>query len=88
MGHTVENLFARLKDWRRIATRYDRCASIFRSAVLLRATVVFRLWVLTPKPHTMGMADFKAVSHPLLQSPWQNLSLVLMLLPVVAVFYQ
>ncbi|SMH40596.1 transposase, IS4 family [Mesorhizobium australicum] len=24
--HKVENLFAKLKDWRRIATRYDRCA--------------------------------------------------------------
>ena len=23
--HRIENLFARLKDWRRIATRYDRC---------------------------------------------------------------
>ncbi len=23
--HRVENLFARLKDWRRIATRNDRC---------------------------------------------------------------
>ncbi|MFC0195115.1 IS5 family transposase, partial [Aureimonas pseudogalii] len=23
--HKVENLFAKLKDWRRIATRYDRC---------------------------------------------------------------
>lgn len=24
--HKVENMFAKLKDWRRIATRYDRCA--------------------------------------------------------------
>jgi len=28
MGHKVENLFAKRKDWRPIATRYDRCASI------------------------------------------------------------
>ncbi len=27
--HRVEHLFARLKDWRRIATRYDRCGEIF-----------------------------------------------------------
>ncbi len=27
--HPIENLFAKLKDWRRIATRYDRCADIF-----------------------------------------------------------
>jgi putative transposase len=24
--HNVENMFAKLKDWRRISTRYDRCA--------------------------------------------------------------
>ena len=24
--HKVENMFGRLKDWRRIHTRYDRCA--------------------------------------------------------------
>ncbi|SAY39066.1 Mobile element protein, partial [Candidatus Synechococcus spongiarum] len=26
MRHKVENLFAKSKDWRRIATHYDRCA--------------------------------------------------------------
>jgi transposase len=29
----IENLFARLKDWRRIHTRYDRCAHTFLSAI-------------------------------------------------------
>ena len=29
------------KDWRPIATRYDRCAHVFRSAILLAATVLF-----------------------------------------------
>jgi putative transposase len=29
LRHKVENLFAKLKDWRRIATRYDRCAHTF-----------------------------------------------------------
>ena len=24
--HKIENMFGRLKDWRRIHTRYDRCA--------------------------------------------------------------
>ena len=43
MRHKVENLFARLKDWRRIATRYDRCAHVFLSAVLIAATVTFWL---------------------------------------------
>ncbi len=39
----IETLFSRLKDWRRrrIATGYDRCAHIFRSAVLLAATLLF-----------------------------------------------
>ncbi|HBP53961.1 MAG TPA: IS5/IS1182 family transposase, partial [Synechococcus sp. UBA8638] len=39
----VENLFATLKDWRPIATRYDRCAHIFYSAVLLAPTLIFWL---------------------------------------------
>jgi transposase len=41
--HKIENLFARLKDWRRIAMRYDRCAHTFFSAVCLAATVLFYL---------------------------------------------
>lgn len=41
--HKVENLFARLKDWRRIATRYDRCAHTFFSAICIAATVAFWL---------------------------------------------
>ncbi|MCY3536295.1 MAG: hypothetical protein OXI08_04975 [Cyanobacteria bacterium MAG IRC4_bin_6] len=40
MGHTVENLFAKLKDRRPIATRYHRYARIFLSAVLLGATLI------------------------------------------------
>lgn len=41
--HKVENLFSRLKDWRRIATRYDRCAHTFFSAICIAATVAFWL---------------------------------------------
>nr|WP_281825145.1 IS5 family transposase [Sphingobium sp. BS19] len=41
--HKIENLFARLKDWRRIATRYDRCAHIFMSAITIAATFCFWL---------------------------------------------
>jgi len=41
--HKIENLFAKLKDWRRFATRYDRCAHTFRSAIFLAATVIFWL---------------------------------------------
>jgi transposase len=36
-------MFGRLKDWRRIAMRYDRCAHTFLAAVTLAATVTF--WI-------------------------------------------
>jgi transposase len=41
--HKVENMFAKLKDWRRIATRYDRCAHTFFSAICIAATFCFYL---------------------------------------------
>ena len=41
--HKVENLFGKLKDWRRISTRYDRCAHTFLSAIQIAATVIFYL---------------------------------------------
>jgi transposase len=39
--HKVESMFAKLKDWRRIATRYDRCAHTFFSAICIAAAVAF-----------------------------------------------
>jgi len=41
--HKVENMFAKLKDWRRIAMRYDRCAHTFLSAIQIAAIVIF--WI-------------------------------------------
>jgi transposase len=41
--HKVENMFGRLKDWRRIAMRYDRRAHTFFSAICIAATVIFYL---------------------------------------------
>ncbi|MEZ5918983.1 MAG: IS5 family transposase [Alphaproteobacteria bacterium] len=41
--HKIENMFGRLKDWRRIAMRYDRCAHTFFSAICIAATVIFYL---------------------------------------------
>ncbi|MFP1497903.1 transposase [Escherichia coli] len=35
----IEIMFGRLKDWRRVATRYDRCPMAFLSAIALAATV-------------------------------------------------
>lgn len=37
----IEIMFGRLKDWRRVATRYDRCPETFFSAIALAATVLF-----------------------------------------------
>ncbi|WP_028095538.1 IS5/IS1182 family transposase, partial [Pseudodonghicola xiamenensis] len=42
-GQRYEIMFGRLKDWRRVATRYDRCPKVFLSAVALAATVMFWL---------------------------------------------
>jgi transposase len=41
--HRIENAFGRPKDWRRIATRHDRCAHAFFSAICIAATVTFWL---------------------------------------------
>jgi len=37
----IERMFCRLKDYRRIATRYDKRADIFLSGVLLAAAVTW-----------------------------------------------
>lgn len=39
----IERMFGKLKDWRRISTRYDRCPNVFMSAIALAATVLFWL---------------------------------------------
>ena len=41
--HKIENMFAKLKDWRRIAMRYDRCAHTFFSAICIASSVAFYL---------------------------------------------
>ena len=41
--HLIERLFGKLKDWRRIATRYDRCAHTFYNAICVAATAIFWL---------------------------------------------
>ena len=47
--HKVEYMFGKLKDWRRVATRYDRCAHTFFSDICIAAFVIFYLnqWVPT-----------------------------------------
>jgi len=39
----IERMFCRLKDFRRIATRYDKRADIFLSAILLAAAITW--WI-------------------------------------------
>jgi transposase len=39
--HRVENTFGKIKNWRRIHIRYDRCAQTFMSAICVAATVIF-----------------------------------------------
>ena len=41
--NAIERMFGRLKDFRRIATRYDRLAQNFLAAVCLAATVCYWL---------------------------------------------
>ncbi len=41
--YKIEIMFNRIKDWRRIAMRYDRCAHTFFSAICIAATVIFYL---------------------------------------------
>lgn len=41
--HLIENAFCRLKDFRRIATRYDKLAANFLSAVAIATTLAF--WI-------------------------------------------
>jgi transposase len=41
--YPIELMFGRLKDWRRVATRYDRCADTFFAAIVIAA--IFSFWL-------------------------------------------
>lgn len=41
--HKIEIMFGRLKDWRRVHTRYDRCAHTFFSSICIAAIVTYWL---------------------------------------------
>ena len=45
--NAIERMFCRLKDFRRIATRYDRLAVNYLAAVCIAAVVSYWLWVRT-----------------------------------------
>ena len=41
--NVIERMFCRLKDWRRIATRFDRNLKSFMGAIALAASVIWWL---------------------------------------------
>jgi len=41
--NAIERMFARIKDFRRIATRYDKIATNFLAAIVLAAAVIYWL---------------------------------------------
>jgi len=41
--YKIENMFGWIKDWRRVGTRYDRCAHTFMSAIFIAVIVIFYL---------------------------------------------
>ena len=41
--NTVERMFGRIKDWRRVATRYDKLARNFMAAICLASLLCF--WI-------------------------------------------
>lgn len=43
LRNVIERTFGRLKDWRRIATRYDKLARNYRAAVAIAAIVIYWL---------------------------------------------
>lgn len=53
--HKIENMFGKLKDWRRIHTRYDRCAQTFFSALVARIPTARTR---DPHPHVPACATW------------------------------
>ena len=43
--HRIENMFGKLKDWRRIHTRYDRCAHTSFSAIAIAIAAIVIFWL-------------------------------------------
>ena len=55
--HLIENAFCRLKDFRRIATRYDRLARNFMASIYLVAAIVWWIYLVV----TLISTKFKKV---------------------------
>jgi transposase len=94
----IERMFGKIKDWRRVATRDDRSPIVFLSAIMLAATVIFWLCVLSLKsfevsieapaycvlPKSHHLADQRSVSMAqIANEPMVDLSR-----PVAAAYYR
>jgi len=38
---SIDIMFVHLKDWRRVATRYDQCLTVLFCTIMLAATIIF-----------------------------------------------
>jgi transposase len=71
--NAIERMFGRLKDFRRIATRYDRLSRNFLAAVCLAATLCYWLvvWTLMRQPlRCFASYDFSKARRKLFATIW------------------
>lgn len=55
--HLIENFFARLKQYRAIATRYDKTACNFLGAIHLAAAMIWLAWAGSNPISKSGLID-------------------------------
>ena len=71
--HKIENMFGKLKDWRRVHTRYDRCAHTFMSAICIAAAVPTppprKYWQALKPSHCFQVAKIRQSPLPARPAP-------------------
>ena len=73
--HLIENFFARLKQYRAIATRYDKTARNFLAAVHLAASVIWlNCWCGRPPAASMCQNEVGLVISDKGDRPWRRLA--------------
>lgn len=68
--HRIETAFGRLKDWRRLATRHDRCPIAFLSACAPAAVVLFWLRVLNLGPIDIQVSQIMVAARWAKPAKW------------------
>ena len=66
----IEIMFGRLKDWRPVATRYDRCPKVFLSAIALAALVIYWLRDSVTRPESRTAVATCQISTALSPFPY------------------